>query len=236
MPVRAITFDFWGTLFRDARSEARQRLRLEAVMRAAGVSEEAARNALQETFREFYRAHLEDQRTLRPEDGVRMTFKRLGALLHPDVADELTHLFATAILEYPPDPIDYALDAVRAAAQRYPVGLISDTGISPGASLRVLMERHQFMEHFVALTFSDEVGVAKPQPKMFARTAKALGVAPEELFHIGDLEPTDIVGARNVGAKAALFAGVNDRFLGSTQADHTFTDWREFIALLPEIE
>lgn len=235
MSVRAITFDFWGTLFRDARSEERQRLRLEAVMRTAQASEDAAMTALQETFREFYRSHLEDQRTLRPEDGVRMTFERLRTPLNPDIAEELTHIFATAILTYPPEPIDWALDAVRAAAQRFPVGLISDTGISPGSSLRVLMDRHQFTEHFAALTFSDEVGVAKPQTPMFARTAEALGVAPAELLHIGDLEPTDIAGARNVGAKAALYAGVNDRYAGKTQADHTFTDWREFIALLPEI-
>ena len=54
-------------------------------------------------------------------------------------------------------------------------------------------------------------------------------------MHIGDLEPTDVAGAKNVGAASALFAGDNDRFLGKTTADYTFTRWREFIIALPDI-
>ena len=54
------------------------------------------------------------------------------------------------------------------------------------------------------------------------------------VLHVGDLEPTDIRGALDFGARAALFAGDNERFIGATQADYTFTTWEEFVHRLPE--
>jgi len=85
------------------------------------------------------------------------------------------------------------------------------------------------------MAFSDEVGVAKPQAAMFETAARGLGVNPSELLHIGDLEPTDIEGARAIGAKAALFGGENPKYVGATQADHTFVTWPDFVGALPEI-
>lgn len=232
MSIAAITFDFWGTLFRDAHGEERQRSRVDAFVAATGAPREAAARALDDAYREFFRVHIEEQRTLRPSDAVRMTCETLGITTDAPTADGLSQRFATAVLAYPPVPVEGALDAVRAAAARFPAALISDTGMSPGSSLRQLLDRHGFTEHFSVLTFSDHVGVSKPKAPMFERTAFALRVAPSALFHIGDLESTDVAGIQNLGGKAGLFAGVNTRFLGHTNADYTFTDWRQFIDLL----
>jgi putative hydrolase of the HAD superfamily len=147
----------------------------------------------------------------------------------------MAEVFGTAIFAHPPVPIAGALEAVRAAAERVPIGIISDSGMSPGSSLRHLLDEHGFTPYFQALTFSDEVGVAKPQAPMFERTAAALGVAPQELLHLGDLEPTDIRGVQAVGGVGALFAGANDRFADQTQAEHTFYRWDDFVAALPTL-
>ena len=235
MAVRAITFDFWGTLFRDAGSEERQRIRLDAFVKATGVDADVVTAAMQATFQEFQRSHIEDQRTLTPKDAVRLTCENIGVSINPRAAKRVADAFATAILKYPPVPIDDALEAVRVAARHLPIGLISDTGVSPGSSLRQLMSIEGFSGYFTAFTFSDEVGVAKPQAPMFERTARILNVAPNELLHIGDLQPTDILGAQRLGGKAALFAGVNARFVGNTTAEYTFTHWREFIKFLPNL-
>jgi FMN phosphatase YigB (HAD superfamily) len=101
--------------------------------------------------------------------------------------------------------------------------------------LRQLLARHGFLEYLEVLVFSDEVGVAKPQRPMFDAAAKRLHVATSDLLHIGDLEVTDIAGAKGVGAQAALFTGINASNLNDTQADHTFTSWTEFIDALPGI-
>ncbi len=235
MAVRAITFDFWCTLFRDANSEPRQKLRIQTFADASGVPADKVEDALRYVWGEFTRCHREDQRTLGADDAVRMTAERLGAELAQEVVDRLAVAFATAILQYPPVPIEGALDAVQAASFRWPVGLISDSGVSPGTALRVLLDRHGFTSWFDTMTFSDELGVSKPQALMFETTATRLGVAPHEILHIGDLEHTDIVGIRAVGGKAALFRGDNGHAHKSTNADYTLQTWEDFLDLMPDL-
>lgn len=235
MAVRAITFDFWCTLFRDAEKEERQQVRIDALHELTRAPHEAIDEALRSVWQEFSRHHIEEQRTLLPEDAVRLAALELGVTLMEEDAARLADVFATAILKHSAAPIEGALNAVRKAAERVPIGLISDTGVSPGKSLKVLMDRYGFTPYFSALIFSDEVGVSKPRPQMFEAAARALGVQPPELLHIGDLELTDIAGARALGAKAALFTGENGTYSENTAADYVFSRWDDFTLHLPEI-
>jgi len=235
MPVRAVTFDFWCTLFRDANSEARQQIRIDAFAAATGAAADEANEALKVAWAEFDRVHREEQRTLRPEDAVHIAADVLGVVVAPSVVTELADVFATAILVHSAEPVEGALDAVRAAAARRPVGVVSDTGVSPGRSLRQLLDRHDFTRSLRSLIFSDEVGVSKPQAPMFESSARDLSVEPQELLHIGDLEYSDVAGAKACGAKAALFAGVNAGHANETRADYVFHSWREFLDALPKL-
>ncbi len=235
MSIRAITFDFWRTLFRDTRNDERKRLRVDALVAATGVDLEAAQAAMDEVQRHFLRTHIAEQRTLQPKHALPMLEERLSIRIDADTGRSLSKAFATAIIGCPPTPIEGALEAVAAAAERLPVGLISDTGISPGSSLREVLKSHGFLEHLRTLTFSDVVGVSKPKPAMYEHAAQALGVQPHELFHLGDLEPTDIRGALDMGATAGLFGGDNTRFVGATEAQYTFTSWLAFVEQLPKI-
>lgn len=235
MAIKAITFDFWCTLFRDANGEARQTIRVNALAEASGESRERAAEALTHSAREFQRHHANEQRTLDPKDAVRIAGEYLGVDLQNGAADQLEHVFATAILHYSPVPIAGALRAVRAAAAQYPVGIISDSGLSPGFSLRRLLDRYGFTGYFGVTVFSDEIGVSKPQRRMFEKAAEGLGVQPDELLHIGDLEWTDVKGALDVGSQAALFGGDNAKHVGNTKANHTFLAWQEFEEKLPAL-
>ncbi len=232
MTIRAITFDFWCTLFRDADSDKRHALRVDALCAATGASPAAAGDALREAQREFLRSHIEDQRTLTPRHAVDMACKDLGAAVNENTAEHLARVFGEAVIHHSPVPIAGAAEAVAAAATRAPLGIVSDTGMSPGSSLKVLLERHGMLEPFRVLAFSNEVGVSKPQAAMFEHAAAGLGVTPSEILHIGDLEPTDIVGIKRLGGQGALFAGDNNRFRDTTTADFVFQDWRAFIAWL----
>jgi putative hydrolase of the HAD superfamily len=235
MPVRAITFDFWMTLFREQDRDLRHEYRAKAFCRATGAPLTDVSRALQLAHDHFFHVHVTEQRTLDPLDAVNMVCTAMDIVLAKDVARELAEIFGTAIHVYPPALIEGALDAVKAAAARCPIGIISDSGMSPGASLRKLLDDNGFTPHFTTTTFSDELGVAKPQAAMFERTAAALGVAPSELLHIGDLDPTDIAGVQAVGGIGALFAGANARFAENTSAEYVFHHWSEFLEALPEI-
>lgn len=235
--IKAVSFDFWGTLFRDALSKERQEYRAKAIINTfkRNITLEDALEAMSIITREFARCHIEEQRTLTPEDAVDLVSLHLGVDLNPDEYKYLVEEFATAILVFQPEPIENALDAVKFTSQFVPVGLISDTGISPGKSLFKLLEIHGFTPYISVYRFSDVEGVAKPQTIMFEKTAMELGVRTEELLHLGDLEPTDIIGIKSVGGKAGLFAGINFKYMTSTTADFVFTHWREYIEQLPQI-
>lgn len=56
---------------------------------------------------------------------------------------------------------------------------------------------------FSVITTSYEHGFRKPHPSIFHVTLEKLGVSPDNTIHVGDSE-ADVVGARNVGMKAAF--------------------------------
>lgn len=235
MHIKAVTFDFWGTLFRDAQGEERHEQRMQGLMKATEVAREDADRVLRETMAFFMRNHLDTQHTLTPVDAALLCCQALQRSVSDAVIEELAVCFGDAILDYPPVPIDDALEAVTAAAEKVPVAIISDTGFSPGKNLRILLERAGFLPFFSALNFSDETLAAKPQRRMYESIADCLNIAPHEMLHIGDLEPTDITGAHQVQAKAALITAVNNRYEGVTRADFLLPSWKGFLELLPEL-
>ncbi|MCJ7737688.1 MAG: HAD family hydrolase, partial [Anaerolineae bacterium] len=134
-----------------------------------------------------------------------------------------------------PQPIAGVLDIVPRLAQRYRLGLISDTGLTPGRVLREVMNRDGLLRYFSVETFSDEIGVTKPEPQAFIHTLEALGVPAGAAAHIGDLPETDIVGARGVGMRAILFLGKSHREDGRPLADAVFEDYAELENLLMDL-
>lgn len=234
--VRAITFDFWRTLFyASSKSKERKAERLRVLSGCLGMPAEQIEPALKHVAHEFQRVHIYEQRTPHPKTAAPMIAEKLQRTFTADECAAITSAITDAFMVHPPEAIPGALEAVRAAAKVVPVGLISDTGLTPGVVMRKLLDREGFAPHFASLTFSDEVGVAKPQAAVFHHAAHGLGVAVHELLHIGDLEPTDVAGAINVGAFAALFAGDNTRYVPGTRARRVFHSWQEFIDALPTL-
>lgn len=57
-------------------------------------------------------------------------------------------------------------------------------------------------KHFDALVFSCDVGVAKPDRKIYERLAGMLDVKPSQVLMIGDTRGDDVMGARKAGLQA----------------------------------
>jgi putative hydrolase of the HAD superfamily len=94
------------------------------------------------------------------------------------------------------------LDGVKSRVSN--VGLISNTGRSPGTSIRKLLKKQHVMEFFDAMVFSDEVGSRKPDRRIFEAAAKELQTNLRNIIHIGDNPEADIWGAKQVGMRAVL--------------------------------
>ncbi len=234
--IRAITFDYWGTLYHAVSGRALRMQRLIEVLRAHGYTfgQQALDAADGVAVTEWERAWREEYRTLSARDWLRLMLDHLGAALPPADLDALATYFNEVILEVDPPVqlVDGVGQTVRRWARRYRLGLISDTGLSDGRTLRTFLERDGILDCFACLSFSDELGVSKPHPDVFRRTLDCLGAQPAESVHIGDLTRTDIVGAKGIGMRAVRFTGSHDDPDRSTKPDATVSTYADFQLLI----
>jgi HAD superfamily hydrolase (TIGR01549 family) len=145
----------------------------------------------------------------------------------------LTKEFEEASINAGVAPVEHAretLAALRAANIR--LGLVCDTGFTPGRVVRSLLEETGLAEHLEVLGFSDEIGVPKPGHEIFAKVLAELGVRPPEAIHVGDLKRTDIAGAHDMGMHAARFKGVHDDKSDFVEAEVVIKDHRQLLEVI----
>jgi putative hydrolase of the HAD superfamily len=114
--------------------------------------------------------------------------------------------------------MDSAIETVQRLAEKYPLALISDTAWTPGRVLRQIFANYKILDCFRVLIFSGEVGITKPHPQMFHLALNGLGVQARECLHIGDLQRTDIAGAKAIGMHTAWIH--RPIYAGNEQQDH----------------
>ena len=88
-----------------------------------------------------------------------------------------------------------SLPALQRITATHPVASLTNGN----ADLDMIGIRAHFAHHVCAR----DSGVAKPDPRIFVLAAERLGVAPEEILHVGDDPVLDVVGARDAGLKTA---------------------------------
>jgi putative hydrolase of the HAD superfamily len=86
-----------------------------------------------------------------------------------------------------------------------------------------------------AIFFSDAMGVSKPNPKIYAKACRALGVHPPRAIYVGDRPSHDVAPAHAIGMKTVLYRGAHGRWSDEPSpvpADHVVKDLRELIPIL----
>ena len=220
--IKAVTFDCWDTLIVDDDSRDTKMLNyLEFVCQENGIS--LADKNIADAFA--------DEDKLREEYVVthaktKNAMQRTGTLLELlDVQLPLSEVvriayyFDTVALEVPPPQVSQVDETLEVLSHKYQLGVICNSGYHSGKTVRQILDAHKLGEHLTWLSFSDEIGVAKPHRLIFAHTVEKLGCKMEEAVHIGDSEYSDIVGAKNAGMKAILFTGINKKNKNNTMAD-----------------
>jgi putative hydrolase of the HAD superfamily len=129
-------------------------------------------------------------------------------------------------------PILLALDRLAAAGVR--TALVSDAGADDVAS----WSRSPLRERLDSVVFSYEIGVRKPDPRIYRRALDALDVRPHESIFVGDGGSDEHRGARAVGMRTVLVT----RFLRTwwpdkveerrPHADWEFEDVAAFVSAL----
>jgi HAD superfamily hydrolase (TIGR01549 family) len=114
------------------------------------------------------------------------------------------------------------------------LGIICDVGFTPSPALLGHLERHGLLKFFDHWSFSDEVGVYKPDRRIFEHALEGLGRPdPARCVHIGDRRRTDVVGARAVGMRAVrITSAYDDGSHGEPSGDLVISSYAELLPAL----
>lgn len=78
---------------------------------------------------------------------------------------------------------------------------------------------------------SDAVGIAKPNPELFAHVNRMTGTLAENSIYIGDTWANDVVGALAAGWKVCWYNPRGRQPATDQEASYIFTDYEEFSKL-----
>ena len=237
-PITSVTFDLWQTLLLDNRELGRAR---------AQVRLDGAQTALKswgtefhiEQIREAYRLCYRQCHKIR-EESLDVSFQEqvemfinniqpgLVSELDEETIQEIIRAYSDSFFVYPPVPHTDALAVLRdVKSMGLDIGLISNTGMTPGYAFRKYLDQQGMLEYFDILTFSDEVKLSKPSNEIFQLTLRSMGASPDLTVHVGDHVQNDVVGAKRCGLKTIWITGFYENENPSdpnSQPDATVSD------------
>lgn len=203
--VKMLSFDLWLTLLRTNGPEFRN-ARNEQFRRAM------APDMSLDDFNTLVR-FADDKANLDAEEtGVELDFydraNRVSAALGKTalprevlagIYDSQVELLAA----YPPVLIDPETPELLASCKNsVKLAVVSNTGFIHGEQMRGVLNRVGILDSFDHLMFSNEVGFAKPDKRMYGALLDTSGVAPEAVVHFGDNLNADVRGAQSMGMQA----------------------------------
>ena len=246
MALKVISLDFWNTIFDSSNGTNRNKIRKLTIYKELEdyefvLTDELFDKALKESWAYFNNIWMNQQRTPQAEDTIQFFWKYLGLPHNPGAIERITRVFSDSILDFPPKLNDGIIDVLPKLAEKYKLGIVSDTGFTPGSILRILLKDFDIFKYFSAFSFSDETGVSKPHPKAFSTILEQLDCLPQNSVHIGDIEKTDIVGAKKIGMKAILYNGdktaqFNKDNTPTTLAEFESNNWNEIYNLILDLD
>jgi len=85
-----------------------------------------------------------------------------------------------------------------------------------------------------AVFISDQVGISKPNPKLYRYALDRLGLAADQVMYVGDNPEKDIIPAKEVGMVAVRHRGTgrHAEALSDVTPDHEIQDFHDLLALL----
>jgi len=210
MQLQAVLFDLWGTLVLDApeRSLPRQVWRAQRVQQALAAHDYSADlDAIGAALNEAARAL-----TALQDKGIDLMaggraglfaelFERVGSRPVPGSAlPEIEEAIGEMPEAFQPAEAAFAsqtLAAVKAAG--FATALVSNTGLTTSPHLRRILRDYELMPHLDYLVFSDELGIAKPDLRIFSEALNGIGISADGCAFVGDSPHNDIGGAKGAG-------------------------------------
>lgn|SRR5690606_22697589 len=230
--IKAVTFDLWDTIVHDDSDEPkrksmglrskkleRRHLLWEALNAEKPIDEATVTLAYDVGDAAFNKVWHDQHVTWTIGERLQVIMKGLGRTLPEASFAQVVKAHEEMEVTVRPDLIPGIAEALEALHKKYRLCIVSDAIVSPGNCLRRLLESYDLARHFDGFAFSDEVGHSKPHRTMFESAARQMGVAIEEMVHIGDRDHNDVKGPQALGMKAILFTATRANDKATTSAD-----------------
>jgi FMN phosphatase YigB (HAD superfamily) len=237
--LRALTFDYWDTLYEGGALPERVALRRTAVGALLGaygraLPDEQLRALYEESGREAERWWSEEHRGYRTDERLRWILERAAVTPRERCEHVARAVDAVdnALLMLPPAMLTGAWQMLRSLSRHFTLAIISDTGFASGRAQDRLLEKDAARNFFSATIYSMDVGHAKPRPEIFAAAVETLDIPAHEILHIGDNERTDVRGALAAGFRAVRLDVV--RTGGPSEAEFVARSYEELEHYLRE--
>jgi putative hydrolase of the HAD superfamily len=164
---------------------------------------------------------------------LRVLDPALPGVLGPPALDRLARVYQEPALTHRPEITPGAAEAVRELRARgLTLGLISNTGRTPGRVLRHLLASAGILPCFDVLVFSDEAGVRKPAAAIFRRVLDHVWIDAAAGVHVGDDDAADVAGARGAGMRAIHFVSTASPAAPADAVLRRFADLPDVVARL----
>jgi len=242
--IRAVTFDFWGTLvvdgpgaderYRAPRMRACRRVLADAGIEVSEDALGAAYDRSMSALHDVWQHHRDVAVDYHVDAILAALDPAVGPAIDGPTRAALVDAYAGPLTVVPP-AFDGATQDVLTAlrARGYALAIVSNVLRTPGRVLRDLLAKRGLLGFFVATTFSDEAGWRKPSPEIFAMTLDRLAVPPTAAVHVGDDEMLDVIGGRRAGLGTVL---VREAPPPTVHADVTIASLAELPAALERLE
>ena len=188
MPIKAVTFDAYGTLVRNEDLRLIPRRMVED--HGLGVPADDLLRVWVDLY--FEATQVRPFRTLREIEHAILTrvLREFGVAAAADPYVDLFFQVTTKVDLYPDVlPALEALGDLRAAI------------VSNADHEHVAAWPFRLPVQFILV--SEGVGCYKPDPSIFVRALDQLGLAPSDVLHVGDSDVDDVAGARRAGLQVA---------------------------------
>lgn len=153
-------------------------------------------------------------------------FRRFLALKNrPDDPEKVAQRFAELLGEQA-IPLPHSLDTVKAISERLPVILLTN-GITVIQRLR--LAHSPLKEWAQKVVISQEVGVSKPDPRIFEIALD--GIKPSDALMIGDGITSDVLGANRAGVDVCWYNPKGKTLPDGIHAEYEIRDIRDCLAI-----
>lgn len=205
--IRAIIFDFGGTLAQTKTpwdtvcNRIAERLEYMAIK----VDPVDMEDSIKETIEYRYQQHTLGQE-LDSYHFFNHALEKMGHSVTVDVTDELEQMVYDEGYTSFAENLE---EVLMTLSEEYMLALLSNSWLE---APRQILRDHGYGRWFKAMICSYDIGIPKPDPRIFRHTLDLLGVHQSEAVMVGDSLEADIKGAQAAGLQAVL-------------VDDGFSDW-----------